>query len=1395
MPGVLKKKRPFFYGLASFPYEDSVLLDSVHQEAHFVLNSDELRTGFISLGDVNQSNDKANAKIALISFVSKSIQHGLNYRGFHAGSTYSGENARVVVLLNYLTHELWESKELHIPLGAEQTFRSENILGVLVSIFIIDDSLSFSDILSDMMKINVFGLPQRRMREFANQPEERFRPRPPADAAGAQEAVVGRPDIPGKHLDADNTAYKFVMMPDQADRMRAKRKIVSKYYTNIDRISKLVSLMQTARGGNYGRVPQSDSIQHLFTLGLDHAYQLNNFFTLDRAIEQIKLMAVDPIFQSKDSWVNTFRAANGASTFGAPCWKAGERASYEAGILKTCASLPLDMFRPSGIFFSHLPHVSMLRAEMNFDAHAQIDIDEATGRKVNISHMMEALGMPSAPRSIQLANEAGMNKDPFNAIADKNNEIETKLRDRAASGGVNSAEYKTMLRNHREEGYRQYSALLGDIAAPDLPETYSKGLLLWRWQNANSAPSEEHLWQSPSVSMCSYAQIKVQQLKMFEDIMGTSDSQLYLLPVMLRAAYGVYIGRYGSKNFREHIQVVSAPGAGKSNLIERLVLLLIPGTFEVQGGASGMGLIGKHVSERKIELYHEMDGHFAPVREPEGEDAKIHKMLLGCLSEGFKKYKTTGEVVDPITGIKGRQPIMQVSEDTNVRMGNRNHIELHAKPGGSAAAMHDRFTILLMTLLFSENRPGMLPAVLNIQYGSTSEAMISVQKQFHMMQDLFARFHAGMSIGYMPRADFSLYNSLNAMMTAFVATRYPNFLNALRCASTMNGRIITETGMHAAWLTLFTPLNPTAKVQKFEKAELELLQAQAQQYGYPPERVRPYTLKFGTYNPDVLLPVMAKLYYTRYEALVFVFSEKLFEMTNVVLLDITRHIAERNSKYHVYNLSTTLEESNKPWPPATANQTRNGMDRPDQMPLDLFLSELMNEDRAIYHLGLPASMRQTNARKQDAHGDNGVGDFAYNSFELLPETVKPEYLKLYQTMVCNEGLPFRITRNEKPVYKKEYLNGTRFINMNYVCIQTSIEEYARSASGIFGHYKVDEKGFVAMMKGLTKEFMVTPYLPLIEELGVTQTRRQTQNNNNDPAGPAPPAQPPAARMDWMGVLDRIQSLRYMHHFSKFPMFRVPVLIEHETKNCFYLLVSYFETDPYKICTEAINHISYHKTPHRKMILGVPSRDNHFIYEPFTLKPRVDVELRIPGKFADSEGETSPWINSKYAFDSATGRAPLGSKVDRSEQVHRDVCIEKLYAEKYLSKNFPKGTPGSSETLLEDWGPDGVERRLREFYIEHPECLERIPYPACIANPERPVSDGKPLAAPDLMPAPEKRAAGASPSSQSLRVVEGHRSAEEVRRASKKARDTVGGDRSLLEGASMRTSRLPEIGSL
>lgn len=1362
-----KKKKPYFYGPGSFPYLNAVDLASVHEQAHFVLNSDEMRAGLMSLGDVKQENDKANAKIALITFVSKAIKFGLQYRGLHAGKTYIGDQPRVAILLNYLTKELYDSPLEKTPIQHDQLFSNSNIKGLLVSVFIFDDSLSFTDMLSDVMMINTYGLPQRRARDFANQPEERHM-RPQQDAPPV--VVVGRPDIPGEHLDYEGSAYKFSIALDHRGQLRQKRKSVQKYYTGIDRISKLISTMQIAMGGNYARIPQSDSTQHLSALGAANPYQLQNLFTFNKALEQIGLMDVDPDFKDRGSWINLFRLG-GTMSFGAPSWDVGPRVynfgqgnqnEYGKGMNITCANIPLDVFRPSGIFRTELPHISLLRSEaaVNQD-NVQMDIDETTGRKVNISHLMESLGMPSAPRAMQLANEASMNKDAFNAIADDNNVKETRLLNMCPDPRKPDAVYKTELAKHREEGARHYSTLLGDISAPDLPEGY-KALILWRWKNPKLCPKEEPLWQKPDVAMCAYAQNKVTQLRVYERIMETSDSQLFLLPTLYRSSLGIYIGRYLSKIYREHLQVVCAPGAGKSDLIGKLIGLLIEGTYEVQGGASGMGLVGKHQSQRIIELFHELDGHYAPIREPQGEDEKIHKMLLGCLSEGFKKYKTTGEYIDPQTGAKGgRQPIMMVSEDTNLRCGNRNHTDFLAKAGGSASAMRQRFTTLLMTLLFNKNRPSVLGSVLTVQYNSTSEAQIGVQNQYNLVQDLFARYHAGMSVGWLPRADVQLYNSLNSLMTAFVATRYPNLANALRSAFTMNGRMLTEVGMHAAWQTLFTPLNPTAEVIRHSETELSALRVQAQLVGQKAESVRPYMVRFAPYNPDVLLPVMAKLYYARYEQLIFVFTEKLFEMTNVVLLEITRHIAERNCRYHVYNKSQTLQEQNSPWPPNTVNQVRNSTDRPDNMPLSRFVSDYSNPDTAIYYLGMPASMRQTSARARDAQSGGGRVDIAYNSFELVPEVIDPAHLALYQTMVQNEGEPFRIRRDHRPTYKREYKDGVKYINPNYVCVQTTVEEYAASASGIFGHYKVDQEGFVAMMKGLRTEFMLTPYLPLIEEI--------TGPSNSANANPDQSANS-ASKLNWFNSLDRIQSLRYLPEFSKFPTYRVPVLIEHETKNCFYILVSYFETDPYKICTEAIRHITYHATPHRKMILGVPSQHNHFIYEPFTMAPRLDVELVIPGR---ATVQDDGWLLHKYGFDVDTNRATLGSAKESGPRHYRTACIEKLFAENYLLRNFPEEDQAE---LLENWSPAGIDRRLAEFYTKNPECLESRPYPQCMPTPTPAVPDGKPLSAVFAAPGPEKRP-GSPPSSSALRNIESGRAQQS---AHKRAPHTIRSDQLALD---------------
>ena len=1346
-----KRKRPHYY--PDFPNQASFQTASIQQQAHFVLTAEELRPGFESLGDVNSDDNRANAKIHLLMFVSKALKHGIAYRGFHANSTYIGGQPRAVVMLNYLLKEVFATQQDKVQLTSDQLFHSSNIQGVLVSILIFDDSLSFLDVLSDMMRINEFGLPQRRSaQDFAEQLAERHI-EPAIEPAPL--AVVGRPDIPNCHLDFQGSSYKFSTSKDARQKRKKKRTVVTKYYTSIKRIHTLFVIMQTAMGGDYSYVPQADSAQHLSTLGPEHRYQLHNLFTFDKALRQIGLLNVDAIFKLKESWVNSFRE-DGVETFGPPAWKPGDlvhnfdngQPIHPAGKLETSAVLPLDVFRPSGICNVVLPHVSLLREELYGKSNEQLDKDEATGRVVNIGYIMESIGMPSAPRSLEIATKLLANKDPFNEIADENNELETKLLQMLRDPYKSNVDtvYKSVLRKHRDNGFRHYSRLFNDISSPNLPESYRQ-MLLWRWKNKTIVPQEEHLWQDPSVAMCAYAQIKASQLCMFETIVQTSDSQLFLLPVLLRACYTTYIGRYNTKIYREHIQVVCAPGTGKSDLIGKLTSLLIPGTYEIQGGASGMGLVGKHESQRIIELSHELDGHYAPTKEPSGDDEKLHKMLLGCLSEGFKKYKTTGEVIDPLTGIKDRTTITKVSEDTNTRIGNRNWDEFKAKQCGSAYAMRDRFTTMLMTLLFSAHRPSLLYSVLNVQYSASSEAMIGVSKQFCMMQDLFARYHAGMSVGAFPRGNIQLYNTLNSLMTAFIATRYPNFMNALRSASTMNTRIIAEVGMYAAWLTLFTPLNPTAKVRMIDKEALREMKIQARVEGLDTSKIRPWVLDMAPYNPDALLPVMSRLYYCRYEQLVFVFTEKLFEMTNVVSLEITRHIAERNCKYFVYGSPNESSDTGA-WSPDTVNQNRNSMDRPCEMPLNTFVNELYNPavpEKSKFYLGLPSSSRQSAARARDiatGGGASGINEVAYNSYELVEEKIEAEHLRLYETMAPDVDEPFVIKRSIIPNYKKEYVGGHKYFNCNYVCVQASIENYARGASGVFGHYKVDHDAFVNTMKQLAKESMVTPYIPLIEESNMAAVAgAQIDPNNGNGSGLSATGWSSAA------VMHRIQSLRYLpEQFRKFPKFRVPVLIEHETKECFYLLISYFETDPYKICTEAINYISYHNTPRRKMILGVPSKNNHYIYESFTLEPRPDVTLHVPAKVPTQE--VSKTMLSKYYYDPNIGHSAIGNRKGTKAQDFFDDCIEEKYANDYLLRSFPED---NQATLLSEWGPAGVDKRLHDFYVQYPQCLESVPYPQCMGKPELPAADGKPQAfnvKEKEIPLLKKRAPGAPPNPSS-----------------------------------------------
>ena len=1300
---LLRGKRRYFYQPAVFPWVDYVRKASVKQEAHFVLSEMDLREGFVSLGDFQAGNDLGEVKLTLLCFLAEAIHYSQKYRGIHHGSTFVGGNPRVVVVMNYLTKEVFLNGVDKKPYTRDELCTLDNIRGALVSIFICDNDLSFDDMCTDMMNINARGIPHMKSRQEVIEVEEEDRQRaeqqpnqqqpaqPPQQqqAGGVPHIPAPRPDQPGLPLGDRKSKYYFTGDPMQKQRFRDQyKRMEDSSFLNVDSLNPLLLLIQCwTHTFNY--VPEQVSDSHMSCLGPAHEYQIQHAFSFLKAIEEMKLMPIAEIFKDPDNWVNTRRGPVAEETFGSPCFEAAvaipdidavPQRRFQAGTVPTALLMPADLFRANRIQDTILPHFRIDDDNLGANSRSVIRLRNNEHKTINTTEVLESVGIMSSYRKQQKKKEEEMNRDIFNEIFERVSAEEQRIYPKLGNPQAPSSAYLSEMKVLREKGHRLYLSLISQVASFTIPEGF-RHLLSWRLTQATDlTPLPEHMWQNTETGLTSYGQMKHRHLILTEAIVRTSDTQLFLFPVVWRAAMSAYLPKVGNKLFKEHIQIICAPGTSKSDLLNRVTELLIPYTYDVEGGASGMGLVGEHCSQRLIDISHELDNYYAPVEEPKGENAKIHKMLLGCLSEGRKKYKTTVEAIDPLNGEKIRASNRKESDDTTVRIGARNHNTFMAKSGGSAAAMYDRFTQVMQVQIYSAKRVSIFSQVLDVSTVRENASRLLVQQQFRMAQDFVGRYCIAVECGWLPFPDLSLFSDLAPKMTSFMAARYPHFHSQLRRVGGMATRLLGDLVWDRALKVLFTPLNPTHSPRYYDQKELDEMRSRAEIENRECTSI-PWVSTFAPYDPERLLPEMAKMMYCTYESLIFVMTERLHEMTNASMLDVFRHIAESSANYYRYG-RLSCDEEMAVWPVERTVDVSVVA-----LTLDGLIAKLLDrkkndktghiEEGAVYSLAIPSSEAQFNYQsKQKPDHSIAATELGYHQFEMRREHISPEYEELYETSAHARREPIRLRRETMPNYKIEKIKGVEWINPNYVCITGSIYSYANSMSGIFGEQRLDRDGFISMMEMASSEYMITPTLPLI--------------NRNEPAF-TPEA---------LGI---IQSLRYISGvMSYFPKYRLPILIQDRRKNCFYMLISYFETNFHRMCEEMIEYISYNTTPRREILLGVPAAANRFYYQPYQMKPNLKKKLVIGGN-TNIRAETVKMLSS-YHFDPKTGLGPQKGRSAFESRTYDGVCIEKEKATAYLLRNFP-----DDPEVLTNYLPSALERRLREFYEKHPEGLIEQPY--------------------------------------------------------------------------------------
>jgi hypothetical protein len=1312
-----------FYDQYHFPWKgEGVPLDGVHQQAHIVFSSADLTEGFQCLGSFKKDQALTLAQFVLITYVAEALQKTIQYRGCHAGKIFVGTTPRVTIILNYLTTEVFSADEAHIPLKLDVLYNPSNIVGLMFSIFIMDPDLSFSDALSDMYVMNLKGDPYRKVKNGDNDGfAELVGAMAGAQAAQNGEAVagqgadappvIGRPDIPGEFIDCRRSVYYF---PKHNETHQKLLKIAagqnkSQYkYLRLNSFDALINIL-SATSDNESEVVGIYSNNHLSSLGPAHSILLENLFTLDAALDKISFLGAHQIFQSKDNWVNNRRGNDGSLSFGAPCWGEGPivhrarrddvaQREYRAGQLDTAACIPMKYFTSQKLTNAWLPHCqitesSLLRADEALRGTRR----KVNGREMCIDDMLESYDLLTGPRAMLKKETGSLRKDVFNTYFESMSSLETEIRKKMNAS--NPYEGNMLFAKLRRQGQHLHS-LGNDIESPELPTAY-KELISATWQQKHWIPQVEHLWQAKAVAMSTFAQIKIRKLVLFETFVKTSDSQLFLLPMLWRSAMTTYLPKINDHLNKEHIQMICSPGTSKSNLLNKLMRLLIKGTYEIQGGASQMGLVGEALSQRMIEIYHELNAMFAPAEDPKGPDAsKTHMMLLTMMSEGQKTYKTTEKEIT-VAGDESRHHVTISSEETNVRIGARNFRDFHGTQGGTAEAMLDRWTQLTIRPVISDKRVNILVQVLQTTAAARSTASTRVEKQHKLLQRAMMEMCAGMAYYWLPLPDLSLFSDIAPAMVGWIARMKPQIFSALRQVAGLRTRQMAEDILISLEKVLFTPLNPTCKIVKLTEEEIAEERLQHPSRNGEPDSFPTERVEFGEYDHRILEEA-SKYTYSTMDSIVFVVTEKLFELYGAEGFEIVRGIAERGANYFTIGRGADDIANNfvyTPWLPLEGpSAPRIAAHLPWQSTPTLFTEVYLKH--AQYYLGLPASSRQAahqmRHQSMTKNADPMSGELGYNSYELLEENIPEEYKLLFETSAVRDKDPVKIERSERTSWKTELYHGRRYLNPNYVKVAGTIHGFARASNGKIGSYNLSSSAISDLLISLTTQTMTTPYMPLVlDPEGLVASE---QNNN--------------VQQGFAAHMNLIQSLRYIPGaMDRFPKYRVPPVISDTNANCFYLLVSYFETDAWKIATDMVEHVCYHSTRPRRTIMGIPSKSGSFLYEAIDIKPIRGKKLRILGK--NNIRGASYSILRDYFHENNQPTTSADNISCDSVKEYYDEDIEYDYCKRYMESNWPTE---EIDDLMEKYGPHADPFYGPEgFYTKYPKGLHTVAYPEVLTS--------------------------------------------------------------------------------
>lgn len=1222
--------------------------NNVHEHMHIVVPASFLAPGFRTMKDFVKDSSKALALRQLILFYADALHNALRYRGTHHGNNYVNGQPRAVCLITYATKRLFSNENLKILLPQEALFEESNIAAVVVSFLVLDSEIKFTDVLGDQLSINMYGLPRIKKRSKDEPPEDQN-----IELENAQ-----RLDIEGKPLNFERCGYVYLV--------DAPKKHISPHHGKINSAKNLfVNLAATA--GVTEQLPLSitRNTQHP-NWGPDFVYHPCNFFSLLKCTDQLAQLGAHPEFCTPQRWLGS---VNDIVSLGPPRWKAQQALNAEHEYIRvpenfasTTADLDLKFVTANAFIKYCLPHCSILDTTrlnpaegLNVGDTMRIHQTDANGvmeeRVIPVREIMNGHGFFTDYEMFEQHNASKENNDPFNAFhrlyAPMKDSIEALLSDPQQP----SEKYICQMENLRARGMGMMWQVLSQ-ANHILPESYEQ--LQYQITKRAWKITTQHLWQKIGPNtLSSYAQMKTQQLLELVQLVGIADAMLLYFPLLLRAVASTYFPRSKHSTNKLHVQIVCGPGASKSETLNRLEdTFLIPGTSEALGSATAMGQAGDMRPTRKIQLYHELPLALAPTSDPkEGED-RLARMLLTMLGNGFKVYTTSAKRVgsDGKVDFETGRTEKFHSEFTDTIIGCRNYRSFTGKPGGAADALTDRYVTVNIPIPLSQTK-------LAVKILTKADALLAAAgdrfgRQSQVKHRCLMEYGVGMAYYALPMPGLDLQHETIKEVINYLAVRRPTIMNRIRRTSQLDVETNAEVLLDAIEKGVFGPLNPTLHV------------------GVTPLSNRPHAT-VANYDTTTLLPIIARYNYLRMDTYAHILSGTIWELIGGNYPIVLQLICERDANYFSIGRSPfekkTVDYHYDYWQPASANDQTLAVNVP-YVTLESFLSSL--HTNAKYQLLVPVGKRQEEFKRRSNYNPGGADEAAYEEFPMIQEEIKASDRNSFNCGNKRARAPIKLVRPVQPAYRVETRHGKAWTNPNYITLNRNLSALAKYLSETnFGHYLLSEDDLKDTLKKLSKSYLVTPYLPLIE------------NTSKHP-------------------LNLVQSLRYSPELmARFPHFRVPILIDDYRRNQVHILISYVEMNPYQTIVDVMDHISYHSTRPVNTVMAVFNPE-FLNYEPLSIRPVEGKTLNLTGSNPVQPEELErleDWLVGEETDEELDPRRIMELLMQKASgtQKYYEEDLELKCAQMYLKRNFP----GDTEAQRKDYYPANIEQRFADFYRE------------------------------------------------------------------------------------------------